>query len=186
MKMRRISTGLIAIALMVLIPFTASWATTRAEAEAAIAEAKDLREKAVAAGVTDSLAEQMLEQAESLLPSRQYTRAQQYAYWAMRQDEFAMKLASGEVQVEDDKAATAEALIAAAEAARQKAAKVGGEWRDVGSMIKSAQTLMGAGEFDQAIQAASAAKFQAERGYEQAMAEKDADMPVYMREAANN
>lgn len=185
MRMRRITTGLIAVGLMVLIPATASWATTRDEAEAAIAEAKQLREKAVAAGVEDSMAAEMLQQAESLLPSRQYTRAQQYAYWAMRQDEFAMKLASGEVQIEEDKAAAAESLIAAAEEARKKAADVGGEWRDVGKMIKSAQTFMGAGEFDKAIEAASAAKFHAEKGYEQALAEKDADMPDYMRKAAN-
>lgn len=185
MKMRRFSTGLIAVALMVLIPATAAWATTRDEAEAAIAEAKDLREQAIAAGVEDSLAAEMIEQAESLLPSRQYTRAQQYAYWAMRQDQFAMKVASGEVEAEDDKAAIAESMIAAAEAAREKADAVGGEWRDVADTIKSAKTFLGAGEFDQAIQAASAAKFQAERGYEQAMDEQDADMPVYMREAAN-
>jgi uncharacterized protein (UPF0332 family) len=185
MKMRRITTGIIAISLMVLIPATASWATTRDEAEAAIAEAEVLRQQAVEAGATDSLAAEMLEQAKSLLPSRQYTRARQYAYWAMRQDEFAIKLATGEVELEEDKAAAAESLIAAAEAARQKAADVGGEWRDVGKMIKSAKTLMGAGEFDKAIEAASAAKFQAEKGYEQALAEKDADMPDYMREAAN-
>ncbi|MBK1618459.1 hypothetical protein CKO42_08415 [Lamprobacter modestohalophilus] len=185
MKMRPFSTGLIAVALMVLIPATTSWATTRDEAEATIAEAKDLREKAVAAGVSDSLAAEMIDQAESLLPSRQYTLAQQYAYWAMRQDQFAMKVASGEVEAVDDKAAIAESMIAAAEVAREKADAVGGEWRDVADMIKSAKTFLGAGEFDQAIQAASAAKFQAVRGYEQAMAEQDADMPVYMREAAN-
>ena len=51
-------------------------------------------------------------------------------------------------------------------------------------MLKSARTLAGAGEFDQAIEAASAAKFQAERGYEQAMAEKDAGFPDYMIKAA--
>jgi hypothetical protein len=185
MKIRRITTGFIAIGLMVLVPATASWATTRDEASAAIAQAKELREKAVAAGVKDSMAAEMLEQAESLLPSRQYTRAKQYADWAIRQDDFAMKIASGEVQVEDDKAAAAESMIAAAEAARKKAADVGGEWRDVGKMIKSAQTSLGAGEYDKAIKAASAAKFHAERGYEQAMAEKDADMPDYMRKAVN-
>jgi len=185
MKMCRTTTGIIAIGLMILIPATASWATTRDEAEAAIAEAKVLREQAVEAGAEESLAAEMIEQAESLLPSRQYTRARQYAYWAMRQDEFAMKVAGGEVDLEEDKAAAAESMIAAAEAARQKAAEVGGEWRDVGSMIKSAETFMGAGEFDKAIEAASAAKFQAERGYEQALAERDADMPEYMREAAN-
>ena len=185
MKMNRITTGIIAVGLMVLVPATASWATTRAEAEAAIAEAKELRQQAAAAGAKESLATEMLKQAESLLPSRQYTRAKQYAEWAMSQDTFAMKTASGEVVVEEDKAAEAEAMIAAAEAARKKAAGVGGEWRDVGKMIKSAQAAAGAGEFDKAIKAASTAKFHAEKGYDQAMAEKDADMPEYMRKAAN-
>jgi len=77
----------------------------------------------------------------------------------------------------------AESAIAAAEEARKKAASVGGEWRDTAGMIKSAQTLAGAGEFDQAIEAATAAKFQADRGYEQAMAEKDAGFPDYMLKA---
>jgi uncharacterized protein (UPF0332 family) len=182
MKRCRFSTVVVA-ALLLLVPATASWATTRAEAEQAIAEAKELREQALEAGVTDSLAGEMIEQAESLLPSRQYTRAQQYAYWAMRQDRFALELAQGDAEIEEEKATTAEAMIEAAEAARQKAAEVGGEWRDVGDLIKSAKTFFGAGEFDQAIEAASAAKFQADRGYEQALAEQDADMPEYMYEA---
>jgi rubrerythrin len=60
---------------------------------------------------------------------------------------------------------------------------VGGEWRDTAAMIKSAETLAGAGEFDKAIEAAAAAEFQAKRGYEQAMAEKNADFPQYMLDA---
>lgn len=180
----KLATQLIIAALLVLIPATAAWATTRQAAEDAIAEAKTMRDKAVEAGVTDSQAAEMIEEAEALLPSRQYTKAKTIAYWAIRQDEFAMRAQSGDTVVSDDKAAMAEAMIAAAEAAREKAAAVGGEWRDIGSMLKSAQTLAGAGEFDQAMETASAAKFQAERGYEQAMAEKDAGFPDYMMKAA--
>jgi hypothetical protein len=47
-------------------------------------------------------------------------------------------------------------------------------------MIKNAKTLAGAGEFDKAIDEANAARFQAERGYEQSMAEKDVGFPQYM------
>ena len=183
--MKITNTRRLIIALLLLaLPATAAWATSREEAEQAIAEAKTMREQAVAAGVTDSESAAMIEEAEALMPSRQYTRAARIAYWAVRQDEFAMKLLAGDAApAAEDKKAMAEALIAAAEAARQKSASVGGEWRDVASMIKSAQTLAGAGEFDQAIEAASAAKFQSERGYEQAMAEQGADFPDYVRAA---
>lgn len=183
MKTRTLAHRLIIALLLLAVPATAAWATTRSEAEQAIAEAKDMREKAEAAGVEDSMAGEMIEEAESLLPSRQYTRARQIAYWAVRQDEFAMQALAGEVAPQsEDKATVAEAMIDAAEEARQKAASVGGEWRDVGAMIKSAKTLAGAGEFDQAIEVASTAKFQSEMGYEQAMAERGADFPEYMRE----
>ena len=56
MKIHRFRTLAVITALLILIPITASWATTREEAESAIAEAKVLREAAVKAGVTDSLA----------------------------------------------------------------------------------------------------------------------------------
>jgi hypothetical protein len=184
MKNRNLATQLILAVLLVAIPATAAWATTRQEAEQAIAEAKAMRDKAEAAGVTETQAAEMIEEAEGLMPSRQYTRAKMIAYWAIRQDEFALEVLGGEVQP-GDKAAQAEAMIAAAEEARAKAASVGGEWRDVGDMLKNAQTLAGAGEFDKAIEAASAAKFHAERGYEQAMAEKGADFPDFMRNFVN-
>ncbi|KAA6183798.1 hypothetical protein F2Q65_14695 [Thiohalocapsa marina] len=185
MKLNNLATRLVIAVLLIAVPVTAAWATTRQEAEDAIAEAKAMREKAAAAGVTDSQATEMIEEAEGLMPSRQYTRARMISYWAVRQDEFAMQALAGETAATDDKAALAEAMIASAEEARQKAASVGGEWRDIGSMIKSAQTLAGAGEFDQAIEAASAAKFQAERGYEQALAERNADFPAFMRKSAD-
>ena len=180
----RRSTDLILILLLVAVPATSAWATSRDEAEAAIAEAEVAHQKALDAGVSDSQAGEMIEEAKSLLPSRQYTKAKKFAYWAVRQSEFALQVQAGDAVVEEDKAAQAEALIAAAEESRKKADSVGGEWRDTAKMIKTARTLAGAGEFDKAIEAASAAKFQAERGYEQAMAEKGADFPDYVRAAA--
>lgn len=184
MRMTRLATDLILTVLLLAIPLTSAWATTRDEAEAAIAEAETMHQKALDAGAEDSQAQEMIDEAKSLLPSRQYTKARMIAYWAVRQSEFAIKVATGEATAEEgDKAAQAESLIAAAEEARKKAASVGGEWRDTAKMIKNAQTLAGAGEFDEAIKAAAAAKFQAERGYEQAMDEKDAGFPDYMRKA---
>ncbi|MCG6940161.1 MAG: hypothetical protein LJE69_02795 [Thiohalocapsa sp.] len=183
MKMTRLAADLILIALLAAIPLSSAWATTRADAEDAIAKAEAMHEKAVAANAADNQAAEMIEEAKSLLPSHQYTKAKMIAYWAIRQAEFAMQVSSGETTVEADKAAQAESLIAAAEAAREKAASVDGEWRDTAKMIKSAQTLAGAGEFDKAIEIAAAAEFQAKRGYEQAMAEKDADFPQYMLDA---
>lgn len=184
MKTRTLTQRLVIAALLLVIPATAALAATRGEAEQAIAEAKAMREKAIAAGVTESEAQAMIEEAEGLLPSRQYTRAQMIAYWAIRQDEFAMRLKSGTEPAEElSKAELAKQAIAAAEEAQKRAAAVGGEWRDVGEMIKNAKTLAGAGELDQAIEVASAAQFQSERGYEQAMEERDAGFPDYMLKA---
>jgi hypothetical protein len=179
MKTRNRVYQLILAVLLVAVPATAVWATTRQEAEDAIAEAKAMRAKAEAAGATDSQAAEMIEEAEGLMPSRQYTRAKMIAYWAIRQDEYAMQVQSGGAP-DDDKAAMATAMIEAAKEAQARAASVGGEWRDVADMIKSAETLAGAGEHDQAVEAASAAKFHAERGYEQAMNERNAAFPDYM------
>jgi hypothetical protein len=183
MKPQTLAKRLMIACLLIALPATATWATTRQEAEAAIAEAKAVHEKATAMGAADSQAAEMIEEATALLSTRQYTKSEMIAYWAIRQAEYAMKINSGETVVEDDKAAMAESLIAAAEEARKRAASVGGEWRDTADLIKSAQTLAGAGDFDQAIEAASAAKFQADRGYEQAMAEQGADFPDYVLKA---
>ena len=89
--MRRLGRSALVLLLVALIPLTV-WATTREEAESAIAEAKQMREDAIAAGVTDSPTNEMIQQAESVLPSRQYTRALQYAQWAWRQDAMSMRL----------------------------------------------------------------------------------------------
>ena len=88
---RRLGRSALVLLLVALIPLTV-WATTREEAESAIAEAKQMRTDAIAAGVTDSPTDEMIKQAESVLPSRQYTRALQYAQWAWRQDAMSMRL----------------------------------------------------------------------------------------------
>ncbi len=185
MKTQTLAIRLFIAVLLIAIPATSAWATTRQEAETAIAEAKAEHEKAMTAGATDSQAAQMIEEATALLATRQYTKAKMIAYWAIRQTEYALQVQSGAVVVEEDKAAMADSLIAAAEEAREKAASVGGEWVAVGDMIKNAQTLAGAGEFDQAIDEANTARFQAERGYEQAMDEKDAGFPQFMLDFVN-
>ena len=78
-------------------------------------------------------------------------------------------------------AAEAEKVIAEAEAARKKAASVGGEWRDTGKMIKQAQAAVKAGEHDKAIKLAKTAKQQGMLGYEQAVSQKALRMPAYLK-----
>ena len=71
--------------------------------------------------------------------------------------------------------------IAAAEAARDKAASVGGEWRDTGKMIKSAQAAAKKGDFAAAVKTADKARRQGELGYEQAVSQKELKMPSYLK-----
>jgi dihydrodipicolinate synthase/N-acetylneuraminate lyase len=75
----------------------------------------------------------------------------------------------------------ADQAIAAANDARKKAASVGGEWRDTGKMIKEAQAAAEAGDFAKAVKLAGKAEQQGKLGYEQAMNEKDADLPAWMK-----
>ena len=62
--------------------------------------------------------------------------------------------------------------IEAAEAARKKAASVGGEWSDAAQLITDAEGLAKSGQYGQAIELANQAKRQGELGYEQALGEK--------------
>jgi rhodanese-related sulfurtransferase len=71
--------------------------------------------------------------------------------------------------------------IAAAEDARKMAASVGGEWRDTGKFIKKAQKLAEEGKLDEALKLATKAQRQGELGYDQALGQKDATMPEYMK-----
>ena len=81
----------------------------------------------------------------------------------------------------DPKAAKAAEAIKMADAARKKAGSVKGEWRDTGKMIKAAKKAAEAGDYDKAIKTANKAKMQGERGYEQAVAQKELRMPAYIK-----
>ena len=55
----------------------------------------------------------------------------------------------------------------AAVAAQEKAASVGGEWRDIGKFLKQAMKLAEAGDFEAAVELANKAEQHGHRGYEQ-------------------
>lgn len=86
-----------------------------------------------------------------------------------------------------------EDMLAATISAAEKAASVGGEWRDLrwkkstfvkwtkpdgsvekGSFVEIAKKAAAAGDMDKAMSLLKTAKFQAEMGYEQALSQKDA------------
>jgi hypothetical protein len=81
----------------------------------------------------------------------------------------------------DGKAAEFKAAIEKAEDARQKAASVGGEWRDTGKLIKQAQEAAKSEDYATAIKLANEAFRQGELGYQQAMSQKNAGFPSYMK-----
>lgn len=66
-----------------------------------------------------------------------------------------------------------QALTAATEA-KAKASSVGGEWRDVGKLLKNAEKAAKDGNYDKAVKLANQAQVQCEVGYEQALSQKDA------------
>ncbi|MCP4472138.1 MAG: SoxXA-binding protein [Gammaproteobacteria bacterium] len=61
-----------------------------------------------------------------------------------------------------------EAAIAAARDAQKQANSVGGEWRDVGKIIRKAEKLLAQGKTEGAIKLAEQAEEQARLGYIQA------------------
>jgi len=64
------------------------------------------------------------------------------------------------------------AAISAAEAARKKAASVGGEWRDIGKMIKKAKKALKKGDEGKALKLANKARLQGELGYAKILSER--------------
>lgn len=190
MKIRSVTQGALAALLLAGLPLTNTWAAHRSEAEQAIAEAKTSQQKASAAGVaTDTSA--LIKEAEGLLPSRQYTKAIELAEQAKKQNEFALSQTAAASRAGEGGAATsadstkkaeAEKAIADAEAARKKAASASGEWRDTKKMIKQAEDLVKAGNYDEAIKVAGKAKRQGELGYEQALGQKGATFPSYVQQ----
>lgn len=182
MKIRRFAAWMLTTLMLIALPMTATLAAHRSDAEAAIAAAKAVNGKAAGAGIDTTDTAGLIKEAEGLLPSRQYTKAIEVAGKAQKQDEYALsQTAAAPAGGEESPAKVeAEAAIAAADAARKKAASVGGEWRDTGKMIKKAEAAMKSGEFDQAIKLATKAEHQGELGYAQAMEETDAGFPSYM------
>ena len=85
------------------------------------------------------------------------------------------------ISASEPTAADAESAIAAAEAARKKAASVGGEWRDTGKMIKQAKAAVKKGDLKKAVKTARKAQRQGELGYEQAVSQKELKMPSYLK-----
>ena len=70
---------------------------------------------------------------------------------------------------------------AAAKAAIKKAASAGGEWRDSGKILKKAAAADKKKDYAKAIKLAAQAQSQGEMGYTQAMAERGAQPPSYLR-----
>ncbi len=82
--------------------------------------------------------------------------------------------ASTEPQGPDPRMVAFEETLKAVEAERKKAASVGGEWRDIGKLIKKAKAAAAKGDFDKANKLLEEARFQARMGYQQAMEQRNA------------
>ena len=70
------------------------------------------------------------------------------------------------------KASTCGQALKAAEAARQRAANIGGEWRDTKKLIKKAKAAQKAGDDAKCLKLARQARRQGELAYAQALAEQ--------------
>ncbi len=70
--------------------------------------------------------------------------------------------------------------LGAAKAAIKEAGSHGGEWRDTGKILKSAEKAAEAGDYEKAINLANTAKYQAEAGKSQAMQEQNVGNPGYL------
>ena len=68
---------------------------------------------------------------------------------------------------------SADAAIAAANAAKKEASLVGGEWRDTGKIIKKAEKAAASGDYESAIKLANKAESQGKLGKTQAMIQKN-------------
>ena len=73
---------------------------------------------------------------------------------------------------------SAEKAIAAAKDARKQASMVGGEWRDIGKMLKKAEALLKKGKMEEAAKLAQAAEAQAMLGYMQATSQNSDNLHI--------
>jgi len=79
-----------------------------------------------------------------------------------------------------EKAAYEKALMAA-EAAIKEAKGVGGEWRDTGKTLGKAEAAAKDGDYKKATKLAKQAQWEGSMGYQQAMEEKNAGNPPYLK-----
>lgn len=96
----------------------------------------------------------------------------------------AFGLAGCHGDVKGDKAAgnsDYEAAVAAAKAEQKKAKKVGGEWRDIGKILKKADKAAKAGDMEKAMKLVKKATFQAKMGQQQAAEQANAGNPAYLK-----
>ena len=87
-------------------------------------------------------------------------------------------LAAGTATANDK--ATADAAIAAAKAAQQTAAAVGGEWRDTGKIIEQAEQAATEGNYGNAVELAKQAEDQGRLGEAQALGQVGVGNPKYL------
>lgn len=73
-----------------------------------------------------------------------------------------------------------ENALAAAKAEQKKAAAVGGEWRDTGKVLKSAEEAAAKGDYATAKKLADQAAFQGRMGQEQAASQVGVGNPAYL------
>lgn len=123
MKIRSISAGLMATALMVALPATNAWSATRAEAESAIAAADEARKKADSAGGEWRDTGKMIKKATKLLDTKEYTKAIGMANKAKAQGELGYEQAMS--QKDAGIPGYMVALVAAKPAVAEMAAETG-------------------------------------------------------------
>lgn len=73
-----------------------------------------------------------------------------------------------------------ESALATAKAEQKKAASAGGEWRDTGKIIKSAEEAAAAGDYAKAKSLADKAADQGRLGQQQAASQVNAGNPSYL------
>ncbi len=117
MKNRKFYAGAAAAALIAALPIAGAWAATRAEAEAAIADADATRKKAASVGGEWRDTGKMIKEATGLLDTKQYTKAIELASKAKKQGELGYEQA-----VHEKDAGFPDYMLAVAAKAKETAA----------------------------------------------------------------
>lgn len=150
------------------------------EFEAIHAAAKQSLKAASTAGFQWRDSGKILKKAEKAAAGGDYKKATKLANQAREQGEFAQAQAKQQSNAGPrfdaitSKINAAEQAIAAAEAARKAAAKMGHEWRDTGKILKKAKQAAKAMDFVKAAKLAKKARLQGEMAQAQATAQQNA------------